>query len=250
MGNAEIVTVNIAGKAHEITRDQRDRRMRKSIEIVLKSRNHENNIKDEIKRQGKPSMELFVSEMANVMKKADFDDLDQTFQSFIKKNKKLKEKLIDDKEEEAAEAIFNKIKEEANIVASSRRIALFAGGIMSNLTRTPFPYVGQAFAAISKFITCSSGKISGDKEVNKDNIDNKNNAIFRPKMDIQNDIEKIENSQTSAEELKKIARTRHPETSLKLAESNDELDQETQKKFLHILELIPKTPYPKHINII
>ena len=64
-----------------------------------------------------------------------------------------------------ARSLFNQVKEEANIVASSRRLALFSGKITSRLSQIPL--IGHVVSGMSSLMR-SITKMVGDKDVNKE----------------------------------------------------------------------------------
>lgn len=232
------IGVNVAGTPQDMDTSQYKERGRTAVRITLRAPRHRRSLRKDIAALDKIDDAKTRKSLEKAMKNATVKELNQTFDEF-KKTKKLD---ISEEGTKLAEKFFEKVKDEANIVGSSRGAALFAGKFTSRLaaiaSAIPLvniitkPFISGLGNGMHKLL----GGFMGDKKINQDNLRNKNNAIFEPKQVLEawRTIETRDN--VSEEEAQNILRTKDAKLMLALAKSPSKLSTDILKA-LHTADL-------------
>ena len=159
------IPLNISGRKHPISEAERNERAKMSIGIVLRSAYHNKQIDravpdlaDGVKDKVKDVVENVISHNdAN----AAFNILNQGFDSVAGNND------FNGKKNEA-EKVFNLIKQQANVAASSHNILFHIGRVTSAIPRlhSVGDYIASGFNRIMR--DAVFGKLMGDRDINKE----------------------------------------------------------------------------------
>ena len=158
--------INIAGTLQTIEQSKRNKRAFHGMKIAMRSQHHKNRIASEIgavdektKKFVENKINQFFAEDSSLDKAEAFANLDQEFDNIFHRKSDPSIQWND------AKKLFNTLKKEANIVASSSKFSLFAGRLTSHLSQIPLirhitPTINKAMRHLFM------GKAMGDEQTN------------------------------------------------------------------------------------
>ena len=223
------IEVNVAGTKQNMEKSQLEDRARTAVRLTLRGPRHRHAMRKDIEALDKIDDAETRLKLEQAMKNATVDELNKTFDEF----KKAKHLDIAPDGTKLAENFFNSVKEEANIVGSSRGAALFAGKFTSRLAAvvSALPLVNIIAKPISILASYGLSKLPyksmGDEDVNTNRtLKDNNGAIFKPTRTLEVERKINSNNTIPPSEAIECAKSSDPQMRINLAKTKSILPPE------------------------